>query len=91
VSNYYRGRRQTSRPVYNEHRNPRANKYAGPCGTCGIEVAAGGGILTGGPGNWGAKHLPREWWGSPVSGRWINGCPEATAELNGKADPEAGS
>lgn len=93
----YPSRRYGSKPRYNPN-VPRANKHAGECGVCGEQVEAGAGLLTGQPGSWGVKHTHAEWKGSPVSGRYVGGCPGPTADLNrkllasrGQAEPEAGS
>lgn len=53
-----------------------ANKYAKPCHYCGQEVSEGAGIARFTPNGWVTEHKPKEWHGSPVSGRWIGGCPE---------------
>jgi hypothetical protein len=45
----------------------RSNSYAGKCGKCGHEVAAGAGYLTGSRGAWGTEHL---------DGECITGTPE---------------
>lgn len=37
--------------------NARPNRYPGDCDRCGSLVAAGSGILVGGPGHWAARHL----------------------------------
>ncbi len=62
---------------------PRANKFAGPCAACGLEVRAGNGQLTGSrEAGWKVTHRPASWHGSPVSGQYVNGCPESTACQN---------
>jgi hypothetical protein len=69
----------------------RSNKYAGECGTCHQNVPAGTGLLTGSRGNWGVRHAPATWQGSPVSGSWVGGCPkpgEATSAVVQAADPK---
>ena len=67
----------------------RANKYAGPCHYCGAEVPAGKGQLwAGGADGWQVVHLEATWAGSPVSGRWVGGCPEE-ASLSLAAPREA--
>ncbi len=71
--------RRQSRPP----RGPRANRYPGPCATCGDEVPAGAGLLEGGQASgWTVKHRPAAWSGSPVSGWYAGGCPRDTAALN---------
>jgi hypothetical protein len=45
-------------------REPRVNTYDGP-----------GGLRTS-VSYWDVVHRPPEWVGSPVSGRWVGGCPE---------------
>ena len=79
------------------------NKYAGPCHRCGQTVAAGEGVAIGtatgqrvltGNGwrhvyQWRTEHLPQEWHGSPVSGRWVGGCPARVidgAQVSGVAE-----
>ena len=66
------------------------NKRPGPCRICGETVPAGAGIAIGTPtGNrvntgrgwrhtyhWETQHTPRTWHGSPVSGRFVGGCPD---------------
>jgi hypothetical protein len=62
------------------------NKYAGTCDVCGREVPAGAGIAIRGQRigtrygkpryAWAVRHRPKEWHGSPVSGRWVGGCSE---------------
>ncbi len=62
---------------------PRANRYPGPCRLCGVEVPAGGGVLRlehGDHGRWLVEHRPAVWAGSPVSGRWVDGCPDERGE-----------
>jgi hypothetical protein len=55
----------------------RANKFAGKCESCGTEVPAGKGLLTGSrAAGWGVKHRAATWVGSPVSGSWVGGCPK---------------
>ena len=62
---------------------PRANKFAGDCASCGLNVPAGAGILTGSrAAGWTVKHAAARWHGSPVSGRYVGGCPEDTARQN---------
>lgn len=62
---------------------PRANKYAGPCALCGAEVPAGDGLLQrDGAGGWRVMHRPTVWHGSPVSGRYVGGCPGEADGLN---------
>jgi hypothetical protein len=87
MSGYY-GRRggYRQRPsVPRDGRIERANKHAGPCHYCGTEVPAGQGQLFGAAGQWKAVHLPTRWHGSPVSGRYIGGCPGEAGKLNTRA------
>jgi hypothetical protein len=73
--NYRRGPQQNA--------GPRPNTYAGTCATCGETVEAGMGILTGTRASgYTTTHAPASWKGSPVSGGWVNGCPEETDSLN---------
>jgi len=58
----------------------RTNRYAGTCELCGATVAANAGILRRGRDRqWTVTHRPPAWVGSPVSGRWVNGCPTEDA------------
>lgn len=60
-----------------------ANKYAGPCATCGAWIPAGLGVVIGhragrsGPYTWTLTHKPPAWrqWGA-FDGEWLYGCPE---------------
>lgn len=76
--NGYRGahRRQSARPVV------RANKYEAPCRVCGETVPAETGIWESATRQ--VRHLPMEWNGSPVSGKYINGCPGEADRINEK-------
>lgn len=66
-------------------RESRANKYGGTCAMCGVEVAAGAGVLVGSKRvGWGVTHRPTEWSGSPISGWYVGGCPGEAASLNVK-------
>jgi hypothetical protein len=61
----------------------RPNRRPGACRSCGVEVPASGGLLwREDSGAWSVVHRPAVWSGSPVSGRYVGGCPEATAKLN---------
>lgn len=78
------GRRRHDAPTTG--RIPRANKRPGPCHYCGAEVPANGGQLwRNADGSWSAVHSESRWAGSPVSGRYVGGCPEETARLNNGA------
>jgi hypothetical protein len=57
----------------------RVNARPGPCHYCGVTVAAGEGQLWRDAAGWAAVHLAAGWSGSPVSGRWIGGCPDGSA------------
>lgn len=75
-------RRRTYAP--RNGRVARANKYAGPCHYCQQEVPAGKGQLYSGDAGWEVIHLAMTWAGSPVSGRYVGGCPgEAAAKNDG--------
>lgn len=64
----------------------RANKYAAECVYCHSQVPAHAGLLTRdrATGRWQVKHRPTEWHGSPVSGRYVGGCPGEADRLNGR-------
>jgi hypothetical protein len=81
MSGYYRGRQRRTFPARNG-RVGRANKHAGPCHYCGAEVPAGKGQLWSGESGWEVVHLAMTWAGSPVSGRYVGGCPGEAAEKN---------
>lgn len=86
MSGYYR-RHQYGRPTTG--RIGRANTRPGPCHYCGAEVPANGGQLwRNADGSWSAVHLEATWKGSPVSGRYVGGCPEE-ASLSLAAPREA--
>lgn len=79
------GRNYGRRPQYRQTtgRIQKANARPGPCKICGTEIPAGRGQLyRNADGSWAVVHLPQEWKGSPVSGRYVGGCPEDTAKLN---------
>ena len=79
-SNYRRG---YSSRAFTPGRVARANARPGPCRYCHEPVAAGAGQLwREDSGAWSVVHLPAEWSGSPVSGRYIYGCPASTDEMN---------
>jgi hypothetical protein len=83
MSTSYRGRyrRRTSAPTAG--RIAKANARPGPCRDCGEEIPAHGGQLyREGSGAWSVVHVPREWAGSPVSGRYAGGCPAETDRMN---------
>jgi hypothetical protein len=83
MSGYRRGGYRRTYPQ-RTGRVARANKYAGSCHYCGQEVPAGKGQLWSGNDGWEVVHLAMEWAGSPVSGRYVGGCPgEADAKNNG--------
>lgn len=66
-----------------------SNRYAAPCHRCGQTVAPGEGVAIGTATGqrtltrdgwrhvyrWRTEHAPKLWHGSPVSGRWVGGCP----------------
>jgi hypothetical protein len=54
------------------------NKYAKACKYCGQTVKAGKGVARFNGNTWDTLHTPQSWHGSPVSGSWIGGCPDAT-------------
>jgi hypothetical protein len=66
---------------------PRANKYAGECTYCHETVPAMAGLLDRDrvTGAWQVRHRSAEWHGSPVSGRYIGGCPGEADRLNTRA------
>lgn len=53
------------------------NKYAGKCYLCGGHVPAGAGVLFRNVNGlrYAIAHRSAEWRGSPVSGKWVGGCP----------------
>ena len=51
---------------------PRGNKYAAPCRVCGQTVAPGEGHYSR---TAGVIHAPQRWVGSPISGKFVGGCP----------------
>lgn len=51
------------------------NRRPGDCHLCGQTVAAGTGLAELRGRTWTVRHRPQSWHGSPVSGRWIDGCP----------------
>lgn len=53
----------------------RGNKYPATCAKCGGDLPAGRGVVTFLGGRWVPSHEPVQWHGSPVSGRWVGGCP----------------
>ena len=65
-------------------KGPRANRYPGECCYCHAEVPASAGLLRVNrtTGRWEVRHMPAEWHGSPVSGRYVNGCPGEADRLN---------
>jgi len=53
------------------------NKYELPCSMCGQTLKPGEGILRrDNNGRWSAFHPAPRWVGSPVSGRFVGGCPD---------------
>ena len=75
-SNYRRG-------GFQQKSGPRPSTYPGVCATCGANVAAGEGILTGTKATgYTTTHAPATLHGSPISGGYVNGCPEETDRLN---------
>ena len=72
----YRGQQTTGRVA-------KTNARPGPCHYCRQEIPAGAGQLwREDSGAWSAVHMPAEWSGSPVSGRYIYGCPADTDTMN---------
>jgi len=69
--------RRTSyrRPSTPRSTGPRTNKYPAPCQGCGQDVPAGQGELFRDGATWRVRHLAARWHGSPVSGRYVGGCP----------------
>jgi hypothetical protein len=53
----------------------RRNKRPGTCEVCAQHVPVGAGVVTKISGGWRLTHSPKRWVGSPVSGRWVDGCP----------------
>ena len=81
-TNYRRG--YGSRPV-TAGRVQRVNARPGECRSCGVEVPAGAGQLwREESGAWSVIHSLAEWHGSPVSGRYVGGCPAETDEMNAR-------
>lgn len=63
------------RPV--QRTRARANAYEATCWICGATVPAHAGVLTGNRDvGYKIRHSDRRWAGSPVSGRFVGGCPE---------------
>lgn len=79
-------RRQSSRPrPVTPGRVARVNARPGPCYRCDEIVPAGAGQLwRKTDGTWEAIHASAEWHGSPVSGRYIYGCPADTDQMNAR-------
>jgi len=83
-TNYRRG--YGSRPV-TAGRVQRVNARPGECRSCGEMVPAGAGQLwREESGAWSVIHSLAEWHGSPVSGRYVGGCPAETDEINRKGN-----
>ena len=82
MSGYYGSRQSKRVRVPWTGRVGRANKFAGPCHYCGTEIAAGAGQLYRHEGDWKVVHLAAVWHGSPVSGKYIHGCPGEADKLN---------
>ena len=83
MSNYRRNYRRSTSRSFTPGRVARVNRRPGPCRSCGVIVPAGAGqLFREESGAWSAVHVPASWHGSPVSGRYIGGCPAATDELN---------
>lgn len=58
---------------------PRANIYDGKCWICQGTVPAHAGILTGNRDvGYRIRHGDRHWMGSPISGRFVGGCPDSS-------------
>lgn len=61
----------------------KVNARPGPCRSCHEQIPAGAGQLwREESGAWSVVHAPAEWSGSPVSGRYIYGCPADTDTMN---------
>lgn len=59
------------------------NARSGNCRSCGAEIPAYGGQLwREESGAWSVVHARAEWAGSPVSGRYVGGCPAETDRMN---------
>ena len=87
----YRGNRSSS---YTVGRVARVNARPGPCRGCDEEVPAGAGQLWREAGGaWSVVHTVAEWMGSPVSGKYVGGCPAETDGMNERGKfggPDAG-
>ena len=84
----YQGRPQTTGRV------ARPNARPGECRHCHELIPAGAGQLwREESGAWSVAHTVAEWAGSPVSGKYVGGCPKNTDEMNerGKFGGEAGA
>ena len=82
--NSYRRNNYGSRPA-TPGRVERVNARPGPCRACHQQIPAGAGQLwREESGAWSVVHAPAEWSGSPVSGRYIYGCPADTDAMNAK-------
>lgn len=72
----------------------KSNARPGTCRGCGVEIPAHGGQLyREQDGSWSVVHTAAKWAGSPVSGRYVGGCPDETGRLNAgptDAEQEAG-
>ena len=80
-SNY--GRRGYSSRPQTTGRIAKPNARPGNCRGCGEEIPAGAGQLwREQDGAWSVAHTMAEWAGSPVSGRYVGGCPATTDEMN---------
>jgi hypothetical protein len=53
----------------------RRNKRPGTCEVCAQHVPVGTGVVTKIRSGWRLTHPPKRWVGSPVNGRWVDGCP----------------
>lgn len=86
MSGYY-GRSGYKRRSYRRPgRQAMANRRPGPCRVCGAEIPGGAGQLWfSSAGEWSVIHTAREWRGSPVSGRWVGGCPDGSPAPAGEA------
>lgn len=88
--NGYRRGGHRSYPPARQGRVARANKYAGPCHYCGQDVPAGQGQLWSSADGWQVVHLEATWAGSPVSGRWVGGCPDGASRQEAPRDSRGG-
>lgn len=88
MGGYYRSgyrRRSSYAPTVGRVRKP--NRRPGACRGCGEDVPAGAGELwREESGDWSVVHTLAEWMGSPVSGRYVGGCPKDAADPQAERD-----